>query len=373
MRAPLLLLSLLVLAPGCGDSAAKDTLDVPENQWTWVPFAESRCMNGTPTGIGVYRAPQSTELLIYLAPGGACFNAETCARASYPDGYGEPEFRLEVLLAGNRGVFSRSAADNPFRDWNVVYVPYCSGDVHAGRNPAGPEGRVHVGYENLGAYLARVVPTFGGATKVVLAGSSAGGIGAALNFDRVQQAFGNTPVQLLDDSGPMFDEAFLRPCLQEQWRQAWNLDAAFPADCSDCTGPQGDYVNLFGFLARKYPERRFGLISSTQDQTFRFYLGFSDLGDNPDCTVSEPMDAATFEAGLAALRTRLSADTNFQFFSPASEKHVYLLDPSLSATQVQGVSLSTWLEGLAEGQPGWGSVVGAGTGSHERAAPGAPR
>lgn len=368
MRAPLLLLSLLLLGPGCGDDEDGDggppppnplVLQVPDNRWAWVPFEASRCMNGTPTGIGVYRAPGSTELLIYLAPGGACFNAETCERVSYPDGYGEPQFLLEVLLAGNRGVFDRNAEDNPFRDWNVVYVPYCTGDVHAGRNPTGQEGRMHVGYENLGVYLTRVVPTFAGVTNVVLAGSSAGGIGATLNYDRLQRAFGSVPVQLLDDSGPMFDAAFLRPCLQEQWRQAWNLDAAFPTDCLDCTGPQGDYVNLFGFLARKYPARRFGLISSTQDETFRFYFGFSDLGENPDCSVSEPMSAEVFEEGLAALRTRLAADPNFRFFSPQGEKHVYLLDESFSATQVEGVGLDSWLEGLASGSPGWGSVVGA--------------
>jgi hypothetical protein len=317
-------------------------------------------MNGSATGIGVYRAAGSTRVLLYLAPGGACFNAETCARVANPEGYGAGNFNLELALAGNRGIFSRSAADNPFRDWSVVYVPSCTGDVHSGRNANGPGGRVHVGYDNIGLYLERLLPTFPGTTAVVLGGSSAGGIGAALNFDRVQRAFGEVPVHLLDDSGPMLDASFLRPCLQEQWRQAWALDSVFPAECSDCTGPGGDTVNILGFLAGKYPTRRFGLVSSTQDETFRYYLGFSDLGDNADCTVSEPLSGERFQAGLSALRERLAGQQNVRFYTPAGTKHVYLLDASLGATQVDGVSLSEWLRGLAEGTPGWGDVGSAG-------------
>src|SRR5204863_337471 len=80
---------------------------------------------------------------------------------------------------GSAGIFDSARAENPFRDWNVIYVPYCTGDVHAGAAehvdvPGGPTDQMFVGYRNIGAYLQRLVPTFSHADQVVLSGASAG-------------------------------------------------------------------------------------------------------------------------------------------------------------------------------------------------------
>ena len=49
--------------------------------------------------------------------------------------------------------------------WNLFFVPYCTGDLHAGNNPrAGggngvPADQSFVGYANMAHYLKRIVPT----------------------------------------------------------------------------------------------------------------------------------------------------------------------------------------------------------------------
>ena len=88
-----------------------------------------------------------------------------------------------------------------------MYVPYCTGDVHAGNRKdatvSGVTGKQQfVGYVNVANDLKRIVPSFPGLTKVLLTGVSAGGFGAASNYVQMAKAFGSVPVYELDDSGP---------------------------------------------------------------------------------------------------------------------------------------------------------------------------
>jgi hypothetical protein len=56
-------------------TAAPDT-------WTWVPFPDSQCANGTPTGLGVkLTGKPGARALIYLEGGGACWSDLTCLHA----------------------------------------------------------------------------------------------------------------------------------------------------------------------------------------------------------------------------------------------------------------------------------------------------
>ncbi|EEY66000.1 uncharacterized protein PITG_03538 [Phytophthora infestans T30-4] len=72
-----------------------------------------------------------SKLLIFFQGGGGCTDNNTCA------------FGLECSLAENAlfttvatvrgaGVIDRFKEDNMFKEWNVVFVPYCTGDVHVG-------------------------------------------------------------------------------------------------------------------------------------------------------------------------------------------------------------------------------------------------
>ena len=102
-------------------------------------------------------------------------------------------------VSANVGILDRTNAANPVKDWSFVYVPYCTGDFHGGNNvttvpgASGPPQHF-VGYANVGMYLDRLVPTFHNATRILLAGLSAGGFGAVFNYARVAEAFGATPV-----------------------------------------------------------------------------------------------------------------------------------------------------------------------------------
>ncbi len=82
-----------------------------------------------------------TKLMVFFMGGGACWNITNCV---YNHTYAEDLFESVMLLglvsAGAAEAARASAVcwirqipDNPFRDWTIVYVPYCTGDLNAGQ------------------------------------------------------------------------------------------------------------------------------------------------------------------------------------------------------------------------------------------------
>ncbi len=317
-------------------------------QWTWVPFADAFCANGTTTGIGVNLSSASTRVLIYLEGGGACWSDLTCytlqTAAHFTTGYGPAEFAAETTdttyLAEPGGFFDRTDPSNPFRNDSYVYVPYCTGDVHAGNNVVAYDAThtaMQVGYANFTAYLQRIVPTFPSATLVTLAGSSAGGFGALINWDQTQRAFGSTPVDMIDDSGTLMPpDVFPQSnAIFMAWITNWNLEAALPAACTACLGRLDA---LWGYYASAYPADKGALLSYQQDTVLPTYYGIT---------------TAQFEAGLDEEETLIGANENQHYFAVDAPGHVLLFDPQLTAA---GTTVQAWLTEMTTNQASWGSI-----------------
>jgi len=332
-------------------------ITAPPEVWTWVPFPDAKCRNGSPTGIGVNLNPASQNLVIYLEGGGACFNPVTCATNATSFGAADFPGRFPAASDGGapqpgNGILDRNPA-NPVKDWSYVYVPYCTGDVHAGNNPNGSVPQVSgtqafVGYANIDFYLQRLVPTFSTATQVLLTGISAGGFGAAANYLHVQRAFGTIPVELIDDSGPFMENPYLATCLQNVNRDLWNLNSTAGADCAGhCNNPGRFFLDYAQYVVAKYPTRQFGLMDSTDDGTITEYFGF---GAN-DCTVVLPMQvsAATFTAGLMDVRANLASDKNSGSFYFTGTDHTSLGDDNFYTRTAGSTPLTTWVANLLAG------------------------
>ncbi|MBV8758559.1 MAG: hypothetical protein JO257_14835 [Deltaproteobacteria bacterium] len=356
-------LLFVVAITACGGtstpSGGPPDLGTTPKQWTYVPIDGSQCIDGSPTGIGVNPGTNG-DLLIYLEGGGACFNSGTCPHASHLNGWGPADFASNIGPY-NIGIFDRTDDLNPFHDATFVFIPYCTGDVHAGSKPDGMGGRHFVGYGNVGHALDYLIPKSTKVTRVILSGSSAGGFGALINYDRTATAFGTTPVDLLDDSGPPLEDSVMTPCLQKMFRDMWNLDAALPASCTVCTQADGGGLeNALPFLADKYPDRRLGLVTSTQDGTIRSFYGYG----YPDCVAgaSDPlMPASVYESGITELRdVKLAGHNNFRVYSKDSMEHVWLLftpDTISPHSDGTGEHLGKWLDEMLDPKATWNSVA----------------
>ena len=327
-------------------------IEAPPDTWTFIPVPEAKCRDGSSTGIGVRIHPGATQVAIYMEGGGACFHDASCAINDVLQSWDATAFDAWAGATGNAGIFDSSRADNPLRGWSFVYVPYCTGDVHAGAREhvdvpgdAAPKDQMFVGYTNIGYYLRRLVPTFAGSSHVLVTGISAGGFGAAFNYDRIAQAFCGARVTLVDDSGPPMSDAYLAPCLQQRWRDLWNLDSTLPADCSGCRGQAdgGGIVHYVDYLAKKYPSQQLGLISANQDSVISLFFGYGQNNCAGLTGPSAPMAGSTFAAGLDDLRTKYFSQPNLGSYVVPSTSHTWTTALTFYTTTVQSTPLPMWM------------------------------
>lgn len=327
--------------------------------WNWVDIEGSECLNGTPTGIGVNPSTTSDNIVFFLQGGNACFNFASCVVTANPNGYDKAAFEAKDLPSLETiDWMDRSNPANPLKDYTYVYIPYCSGDLHAGDADdvmVGNKARQFHGYRNVGLAVDFIKPLFPSAEKVLLTGVSAGGFGAALNYDRVATAFGpNVKTTLIDDCGPPMGDPYVPTCLQKHFKDTWGLDKTLPADCTGCT--TDNFVPAYvDYILNKYPERSIGLISSEQDATIRSFMSFglnncSNINGGP--TDYDPLQ---YTAGLEDLRDNVATSGRFALFLVPGDEHVFL-DNGIGAVTTGGVKLEDWISDAIAEDPAWTSA-----------------
>jgi hypothetical protein len=323
-----------------------EPLTATANTWTWIDFPDSVCDDGTPTGIGVNLSDKSQDLLIFLMGGGACWDYESCVTSSTSTHgpFGSKQFDGTKGLFGLGGILDRKAK-SPFAGYNLVFVPYCTGDVHAGDKVTRYEdgaGKMkdfhHKGQPNLVAFLKRLAATVKSPSKLVVSGSSAGGFGAALNYDLIRRYFPKARGYLIDDSGPpMIGEAIPLE-LHDKWYDAWGLEQTLTPLCPDC---KRDFATLVPILAKKYQGDRMALLSNNQDSVIRGFFG--------------QQSAMLFQMNLYAMADQvITPQPNFRYYFTAGTGHTFLFSPGL--TTVKGVRLPDWLNKMGSDDADWKSV-----------------
>ncbi len=336
-------LALAVAASACG-SSNDPTAPGPTSAWMDVPGMI--CADGSQTGIGI--SPGSADgVLVYLAGGGACWpgHCDTLFRA-----FGQAEFDLGSLYLVPGTILDRALPGNPFATWTIVFVPYCTGDVHAG-DSVGEYVSVastvvwnHHGYRNLQAAVGRMATEVAPPAQVVVAGSSAGGFGSLLAYDLVRAEWPEPVVgALVDDSGPTFVGTAIPAAVRTAWWDAWNLGSTVSPSCATC---QTDLSALWRELEIRHPSDRLALISTTQDLTMRAFFG------DPNAEFAGPL----FEAHLAELAQAIGANPNaatFRVGGTAQTDHALLFSSSLATSSAGGTLLLQWLSELATGDPAW--------------------
>ncbi len=91
------------------------------------------CANGNPFH-GCIRLGSANKLMIGFSGGGVSVDEHTAARPQRVGGQGEMFYSDDVRFGDiipRIGTFGRSKK-NPFREWNLLFVPYATGDFHCG-------------------------------------------------------------------------------------------------------------------------------------------------------------------------------------------------------------------------------------------------
>jgi len=341
---------MTVLSISCGSSAAYE--GVPRDQppltatpgtWTWVDVPESVCNDGSPTGFAI-NVQDTSDIFIFFEGGGACWDYLTCVAAQTaamgPVGATEWAMRQQTLPEQ----FDRTRTSNPFRNATMVYIPYCTGDLHVGDNVAmyGGAGATvtwnHKGLPDSTAFLSRVASTWKDPARVVVSGSSAGGFGAILLYDLTRKTWPKARMYLVDDAGPLLEGDALPAAEKQAWISAWNI-GGFIDDL--CTGCQTDFSLLNTTLTKSYPNDRMALLSSLQDVTIRTYFMLT-----PD----------QFQTDLLQMiNDRLIPTQAFHPFVIAGQQHTLLGTMTTSSTN--GTVLEPWLDSMINDKSDFAPVI----------------
>jgi hypothetical protein len=344
--------SLSACGGGSGGGAPTRTTLAPG----WNPIPGMRCADGSPTGIGL--SPGSSDaVLVYLAPGGACWGTPgtgTCP-TSVPRAFGSGEYGLLQLAYTSGTIFDRTVPGNPFATWTQVFVPYCTGDVHAGDAVTDHGGTTweHHGFRNLRAAIGAMTAALPRPGRLVVAGSSAGGFGALVAYDLVRAAWdptNGTTAALLDDAGPTFVGTAIAPALLARWWDVWGLGSTVGATCPDCAR---DLSALWPGLRARHPQDRLALVSTTQDATMRGFFADPDLGVSVQT-------AGEFEANLDGLAAKLSGlgagVASYRVGASYAASHALLATPYFfTSPSPQPPALLDWVSSMVALDPAWAS------------------
>lgn len=335
-----------MLLAACGSPHHAVTTDAPspitaaDDQWTWVDVPDSKCASGTATGMAVNPHAGATDLMVFFEGGGECWDATTCwgasPAASNLAGYDAQTFELDSET--KLPILDRTYPGNPFSAMSFVFVPYCTGDLHAGNGlvnlavGSATTPTYFYGAANIDQFLARVVPTFAGTTHIWLTGTSVGGSSAYIAFAQVARAFG-VRIEIVDDSGP--------PLLTNGQTDNTGVLSTWsykpPEGCTDCATK---FANILAYDLNAQtaysPPGRYAYLGFEQDPT---------LATRYDYTLPEYQTVITaFAAGLPANPTTASLLVN-------GTSHVV---ESMSTLEPQYMP---WLAQMVANDSAWASAV----------------
>ena len=266
----------------------------------WVehqPGGDCRCADGSEFSF-YERSADPDKVLLYFQGGGACFSEATC---SFTDGtYLVQATGPDGGAGGEAGIFDAANPDNPFADWSIVFVPYCTGDVHIGDNVQEYAEDLtvnHVGYVNASAGLDHVVENYGDASQVFVAGSSAGGVPSPLFGGLAADALPDAEVAVLADaSGGYPDNPPVNGAIGALWGTFENVpdwDATEGLTDEDYSIP-----GLFELAGQEHPDIRFARYDNAYDEVQQQFSLLSGISGGDVLSIVQQNEADIEAAGV---------------------------------------------------------------------------
>lgn len=356
-------LFFLLLLTACSKTVTPPTLPIGlQTGWNQLtPAGDTICADGSDYSYFVSPG-KINKLLIDFEGGGACWNGGTCSNPSTPENsfqglyldrvYGSPE------AYGFGGIYDRTNAANPFRDWYQVHISYCTGDLHLGDNTASyavPDGTTlevqHRGAVNTQAALTWVYNNFSAPETVFVAGVSAGAYASLIWLPEITDHYPDAAVYQLGDSGAgVVTENFFSGDAA-----GWQLEGALPELDEPIALDQNILANLYAVIGRAYPDATLSQYTSLFDGT---QIGFYGLMQG--ITQPTPELAQDWSSKMLASLSAISSETpNFRSYVSTLDvdndaangtAHVILQRPELYTLETGGVRFVDWLGDLANGR-----------------------
>lgn len=298
-----------------------------------VASADCMCGDGSPFSFFVRKASPE-KVMFFFEGGGACFNSATCDPTN-------PAYKTDVGSgAGSEGIFEFDNPLNPFADYSIVYVPYCTGDVHVGNTTHDYGNGVvvnHKGYVNGTNALNQLVELFPDTTELLVTGESAGSVPTPLYAGLAADLLPDARITALGDgSGAYPDIPGINAVIGGSWG-TMNAVPDWPTN-ADVTVENWSLPGLYVRAGTHAPNITFARHDYAFDQTQQFFAALAGIpADNLVSLIDQ--NETEIETGGVTL---------WSFISPG-DSHTVLGKPGFYTEEVDGTSLLEWVTALVAG------------------------
>jgi hypothetical protein len=320
------------------DTSVPNPTEQPVYSTTWETVdAPSDCMCADGSAFHFYvREASPTKVLFYLEGGGACFSGEMCKSGS---GTYSENIAPVSQLTDAPGILDFENPENPFADYSVVYVPYCTGDVHSGNITKDYGNGVvvqHKGFVNASNALDTMIKRFPDTTQLVVAGSSAGSFPTPVFAAMAGDQLPNADLKVFADSSGAVPDAM--GFVVGNWGTLETLP-----DWPEIEGLTVDqFTPAYTFI--KAAEHNPKITFLRHDYAFDPVLSqFAQMaGLSPDNLVSV---MRTNESKIEATGANVA-----NWISPGAE-HTIAVRDELYTEEMNGVRFIDWLTAFVNGKP----------------------
>jgi hypothetical protein len=302
--------------------------------WQQIELPGTLCGNGSQYRFYVYDSPTSNNLLISFEGGGACWDYATCSGAAgllgaaHPNGIPnnyitefQPKYVSPLINGADPGVPFRAKKDIATKGFDMVYVPYCTGDVHIGNSvvtytdPSGVNPPItwrHVGYNNTKKILDYLHTRFPSINKLVVTGFSAGGVATSAAYYQARRTLLPAKGYMLNDSGPPFpapNSTYKSRPLHDLIKVQWALSTLYSQ--LPATFNQNDLGSITDMVSIEFPTDQLAYTGYNSDYNFsrfsyeRFYPGITQAGV-----------LANWRQDTVNLVNKMKARANFSYHIP---------------------------------------------------------
>jgi hypothetical protein len=325
-----------------------------------------QCQDGSPFTFFAKRGSVN-KLLMYYYGGGACWNSLTCGLPACTQTAGSTP---PGLSGSGFGDFTNP--DNPFKDWHVIQVPYCSCDIHLGDNavdyppfpPFFPAKHVeHRGHDNAKLAEKWAQEHFLNPTDIFVTGSSAGSYGAMVHGVHLSGAYVASSINVMGDGGNGVATQDFMDTNFNNWGAMQNLP-----DVPGIIGVPSSEISIPLILtsaASYYPGTNWSNYTTAFDGGGGGQTGFYNVMLNPldpfaqqtwweaSCQFNEVMREQAFDTADA---TALEND-NYRYYIATGSRHTGFGNPRVYDDTTGGVPpLVDWVNAMIDDDPSWTNV-----------------
>ena len=355
---------VLLVAAACGDNGTESIQNPVRDtyeQWVKVEPPGVVCGNNTQYKFFVNFSDKSDNLVVVLEPGGACWDYDSCTGnagirgAANVDGLKDDHYKLAGFISP---FLNRNSEEVPTTDWNMVYIPYCTGDVHTGNNVATYTDETgtksvefhHDGHHAMEEIVSWLDENFTHVPKMFVTGCSAGGVGSMVDYHFLRSGIKSVEKgYMLDDSGPVFPSSGYSMALHQKIRSAWNVDSIGVDLPAGFTFEDMGTINTA--VADEFPRDRLATTYFRRDMNFSLYSYERFFNFPPKDEILRMWDSDT------QLLTKLyDTRANLSYFIPywrnVNDSHcTTLFSFAGSDIEEQNLTLEGWIRDLLDDKP----------------------